>query len=457
MSKKSNDQGNGKVISIEQQLPPPPKIKRLDLYTALAGAIQGHPVPNARFAFASKFHVHKDFMGISQISEEKPDQVLQYVDKKKVRDCLTKYILNNAGAPLFQQVDPQDIPKIAEFWDSLSDPFPHEIAPVRLKSEPGFTWHRLPFDLQGGPYPVWSELLSRMSNAKAFMQWVGSLLDPFSDRQQYVWFYGGGRNGKGSIGRFLSKLIGPATTWEQVPDRQDRFWTSGLLGKRLVIFGDCNNYGFPTTGLFKSLTGDDPCRIERKNQQPFTAKMGCKFLFLSNEKPTLSSQSADLRRAIFCEIGAVQTDFGSAYETQLWKEAPYFVQACYELYRKANGAPISVDQEELELLASSSEEPYEVIWHRNFVATNDEDLEMKDRAYIHPMKMRDILKFEGLSHNHSVTKFYQWAERMHGMKRTRVRVGETSREYRYIGAREQDHKEREASLCVYKDYNDSKR
>ena len=237
-----------------------------------------------------------------------------------------------------------------------------------------FEWQKntlaCPLEDQSCP-PMFAEILSRCSNADAVAMWVGSLFHPNSDRSQYLWLYGDGRNSKGSFARVLKKVFGRAFRSETPPNDGDRFWTSGLVNVRLATFFDCNKVGFPRTGLFKSLTGGDPIRIERKGKDSYTAELETKFLFLSNDKPMLSGQLADTRRAIYCEFAETDIDPDPLYEDKLWREREQFFRYCYRRYERQveqkNLALIPTDPEQMDVLIQDIETEYSAIVEQFFL------------------------------------------------------------------------------------------
>jgi hypothetical protein len=255
------------------------------------------------------------------------------------------------------------------------------IKPVVELSSPDLCFHRLDFDFDRSSdrslefdSEVFAELMGRYSDHEAFMAWVGSLFDPHADRQQYVWLYGKGRNGKSSIGRFLHRLLGPSVKFDQPPENGGaRFWTADLLGKRLVIFADCNSPAFPTTSLFKSLSGEDPVRIEYKGQSSFTARLTSKFLFFSNDKPDLDKSEASMRRVIYIQVDANAKEFGDSYEDMLWDERKLFVSECvktYEFYRtKCRSIPVK--NELAESLAADADDWMPRLFQEMFYVDHD--------------------------------------------------------------------------------------
>lgn len=414
------------------------KVKKIEIALVLADVLAHRPLHKPWQKIDQTFHVIKDSSGNSQIVEELPGKILKYVSPKRVKDCLMKYYkdkcLHLASFPL----SIGDFASFVEFWDGVSPEFPHTIHPVLQLSEPGYTWHRLPFDFVPGDCPTWMELINRMTNASALVAWIGSLFDPQADRQQYVWLQGDGGDGKGSMVRALEKAIGPSFGSEVVPKLENQFWTSGLLGKRLVVFPDTNKYGFPATGLFKSLTGGDMIRIERKRADSFTAHINCKFMFLSQFKPLLSNNTADLRRIIYCEVGRPSVDFGPRYEELLWEEIPEFLSLCLNQYRKVTQPrrPIPVDSSQAQDLLSISNTEYETVWERHFETVRDQDQPTNRRAFVSPTRIFEILKLHKLDKDFKNGRFYDWMQKIHGCEVGKVvKIGERT-ERRCLGLRE---------------------
>ena len=151
--------------------------------------------------------------------------------------------------------------------------------------------------------------------------------------QQYVWLHGKGNEGKGSLNRFLQRVFGPAYCSKQPNESGDKFWTHELLGKRLVVFPDCNDQKFVTSGLFKSMTGGDPVAVEAKGEMSYTTRLNAKYLVLSNEKPQISSEKADKRRIIYCEIAPREDLIDLNFEARLWDEGGAFLGKCWSLYQ----------------------------------------------------------------------------------------------------------------------------
>ncbi len=324
-------------------------------------------------AFPSKFRVLRDKFGEHRYLEEFDEKVLRGVSPQRIIDQITKYVslLNKPGTAL----SPTDVSLAHKHWASFTPSFKETIYSVLEKSKPGYTYHRLEFDFINtnslAEAPLFAEMMARTTNAEALCAFIGSLFIEGSNKQQYAWIYGEGNNGKSSLVRLLKKVMADSARSEAPPGRDDKFWTAGLLDKRLVYFPDCNYGGFITTDLFKRLTGDDDIRIEEKNKPSYSASLSAKYLFLGNEKPVFESKAADLRRVIFCKIDPIEGDPDPAYESRLWEEAPVVFGYCLNKYHELcprNGV-IPTDLGEVGEIAEGTEEDMDYVVQRELRVT----------------------------------------------------------------------------------------
>jgi energy-coupling factor transporter ATP-binding protein EcfA2 len=236
-----------------------------------------------------------------------------------------------------------------------------QVKPFCFLSDDAYTFCRIPFDpTPGTPMPgKWDRFLSNYTNREAVCMWIGSLFFADSDRSQYLWLYGKGGNGKSTLARVIARILGKFVRFEQTPSKEDKYWTNGLIGKRLIVVDDCNNYGFVKTGLFKSLTGSSKVRVEAKYGNPYDADLDCKFLFTSNELPLVSDDLADQRRIILSTaVNKDRFDYDADFEKNLEADLPAFISACMDMYLAscADGRPIPTDDSEAKALAELFDE-----------------------------------------------------------------------------------------------------
>jgi hypothetical protein len=424
----------------------PKKPKKVELYYQIYHVMNGRNFsmwPD----FPHNFHVLKDDKGIKAVIEELPNQVCRYMSEDAVVDAIAKYCFQFLAHDPEAQLTNQEAQACFRLWRSLTPHFEEEIVPVAQKSENVLCWHRLDFDFEAGPTPVFDEMFSRASNGLALKCWIGSLLVAEADRQQYVWIYGKGNNGKGALARFLYKIMGPAYCSQQPPTEGDRFWTSGILGKRLVVFPDCADANWPKTGLFKSITGNDAVKIEEKGKQPFTTELCAKLLHLSNEHPNISSSAADLRRAIFCEFKPIEVKpmADTSYTKQLLAEGPAFMAQCLAHYREhcPDHEMVPVDIQGIEEIIEQNEERYWYMFMQNFTPVTDSAIEpTRLREWISPDRFQEIFKAEKIDFKKQ-RAFFEYIERTFGVKRHKVRLEGDKIVRRYLGARDKTQQEKE--------------
>jgi hypothetical protein len=274
-----------------------------------------------------------------------------------------------------------------------------EIKPYAFKSEKVYTFCRVPFDpspeIQA--CPTWDRLLSNYTNVPAIKMWFGSLFVD-SDRSQYLWLYGSGKNGKSTLSEVVASSLKGFVRFEQTPKGEDKYWTHGLLGKRLIVFDDCSNYGFVKKGLFKSLTGASKVRIEQKYGDPYDTELSCKCIFTSNESPLVSNDSADQRRLIFSSIKQVEFEYDPTFKPMLKDELPNFISNCVLSFNAtcSDGRPIPCDTSEAEALGDTFHESIESWVDNNFEFSRTDSIPVsKFRAMVDATRLsaRDVYRF----------------------------------------------------------------
>lgn len=399
--------------------------------------------------FHRKFAHYQDETGGIMLLEISKENVLSVTSRESAVNAIMAY----SRMPLTEQtageleLSSREATEILTVYVATTAPVDMAaVAPVRMYSDKGLCWHRLPFDPAPGPTPTFDELLGRTENAEPLKAWIGSLLVAQSERQQYVWLWGTGSNGKSSLANFLARVMGRGYRSEQPPAAQDRFWTSGIVGARLVVFPDCNNQNFVTSGLFKSLTGDDPVRIEHKGRQPFSMQLQPKFMFLSNTDPLLSSGEADRRRAIYCRMASLPEGTklvpSGQYNERLWREGPGFIEACIKAYTtltEGEHGRIPVDTTGLDQLIEWSESENDLIFEKY--------LELDPAGKVPSRVISYLLKEEGFKTQFDKSKFYRWLEMKYRIQRKAIKTDQGKTKY-LVGVKVNEKTEKEKELFL---------
>lgn len=306
-----------------------------------------------------------DRMGSIRTYEVTSENTLRTIFQEKIiSDAVVE--LSKHGFP----VSPRKTIDLVGYWASFLKEISENQPLLLFKSDQRLCFNRTDFDPAPGPTPRFDNFISRIKNGEELMAFLYSLFLPESDRQQYVWIWGSGGDGKGAIARFLRLILGSGFCSERAPSSQntDKHWTSGLLGKRLAVFPDTNATTFVRTDLFMELTGGDPTKIEEKFKQSFTTLLNVKFLFLSNSIPQISNQKSDKRRAIVCHISELKSAVDPNYENDLFQERAAVFHKCKMAYEKlvVGNGPIKVDNEYLRDVTDDYESPIEGIFKRHF-------------------------------------------------------------------------------------------
>lgn len=321
-----------------------------------------HIKPNAKYALL------KNLDGSGSLYRVTEGNELIACSFEAVENTIAHAIHNDFRGLEFFDLTDRQIDGAARYWKKTTPPLEMP-AKIGFEGSTDLVMRRIPFALADGPTPLWDELMSRITNSHALMAWFGSLFVDQSNSHQYVWIHGGGNDGKGSIARFWKKVLAHLYSSQEPPALNDRFWTYGIKDARLVVFEDCNNTSFVTSGFFKSLTGGDWVRGEVKGGAVLSLLIKAKYLFLSNEKPDISSERADNRRIIYCTIAPFAGEPGNTYEDGLWNEGSAFLYKCLAMYAKLapNHGLIKPDTTLIGEVVETNEERFSGFLEANFL------------------------------------------------------------------------------------------
>jgi phage/plasmid-associated DNA primase len=227
-----------------------------------------------------------------------------------------------------------------------------------------------------------------------------------------------------------------------MPPRGDgvRFWVYNLMGKRLVYFPDCDDDDFPASQLFKMCSGGDTVPAEAKGKQQFNVELNCKFLFSSNNKPNISGQKSDMRRAVFCEMEPIPKEPDPQYENDLWKEAENVIGACMFEYLVAceKHGPIPCEADGLEKVVSENWEFFDKIFNKHFELDNRTEIPENKRHRFSGDELSNVFDNNKLYRPKTQREFRKYLRARHGIKKTRISIQDPSgkwlRKNYYTGA-----------------------
>jgi len=424
-----DEKSSGKLILLKKKPDQgKKKVKYRSIHSKIVDAMTGFPgtLPD----FPEKFHRWVDHEGNSVPYVENARGIVKLIADDYINNTVSRYwdTCTKEEGEFWGEFAADDATKIRKLWLAKCPARTERFLPLAWGDCKELALHKV----VASPYkfgydfvmtPKYCEIMHRMSDHKVFMAWVGSLFDPDSQRQQYVWIYGGGGNGKSALIRAIMNYLGPVAANENPPTKDAKHWSVGLRNKRLVTFADCNNTSFITSGEFKSLTGEDGVRMEPKGKPAYTEQIQAKFLVSSNDKPNISSSKADLRRVLFFKIGEITTDFGQEYEKALKAETHCFISTCWDVYQSmTKGNPrhtfTCTNTEEIEAIVSGNELEMETFASEyiNVVRyPSDQDIKDSERSYIRPKTMIELMNKAGFRSNYERKKLIQYLEREHGV------------------------------------------
>lgn len=347
----------------------------------LGEEVGGFPASDRRFASLA------DDEGRRQMIEIAENKVVRIISddglEAAIKDYFTKKLCIKHPTWLWYRTS--DLDRTLRFLRAEA-PFidGSEIAGVATKSHEGYAFHKLDYDLDSTKdFPTFKELFGRMTNAEAVMTWIGSLFDSTSDRSQLVYLFGEGNNGKGRLVEFLGTAFGAAHIESAVP-RDPRFWTGSVYNKRLVTFGECDDFQFAVGETIKAVTGNDTVVIEKKGKDFRKATAVCKFLFASNVKPAVRGTEAHTRRVIFGEMTPYTGPHlaPSVYDKKLRDEGHAFLSHCWRLYKKnaETFGKIQVDAAMMSALVEENTAQFEELIDQYFAL--DPDLHVKSNQLL---------------------------------------------------------------------------
>jgi putative DNA primase/helicase len=124
-----------------------------------------------------------------------------------------------------------------------------------------------------------------------------AILTGRSDLQKFLYLFGSGANGKGAFMSLLSKLVGKENTHSTTMSdlNENKFEAANLKGKRLVLMTD-EDRRVGGLSIFKSATGQDPIRYERKGKDANNFIFKGMFVIAANSPTFVGDSNFAIKR-----------------------------------------------------------------------------------------------------------------------------------------------------------------
>jgi putative DNA primase/helicase len=163
----------------------------------------------------------------------------------------------------------------------------------------------LDFDFDPDPVPPrrWLDFLHQLwdgdeESIGLLQEFFGYCLTPDTSLQKMLLMVGPRRAGKGTIGFVLTHLVGASNVVAPTTGHlSSNFGLQPLIGKPLAIVSDARFSGSNRNALVERLlciSGEDAITIDRKFKEPVTMRLPTRFMFLTNELPSLTDASSAL-------------------------------------------------------------------------------------------------------------------------------------------------------------------
>jgi P4 family phage/plasmid primase-like protien len=176
-----------------------------------------------------------------------------------------------------------------------------------------FSFTTLPFDYAPeAKCPEFERFLASIwddqETRDAMKLWAGYMLIPDMAEQKFAMILGASRGGKGTLASILTELLGERNCAScTLTTLASEFGLSSLVGKRAVFFHDAQkvsgSLGDIATERLKSITGNDPQSINRKNKDYISMKLPVKIVLVCNKVPNfVNSRGAMTNRMIVFPI-----------------------------------------------------------------------------------------------------------------------------------------------------------
>ena len=288
---------------------------------------------------------------------------------------------------------------------TLSAPLMNDVVPFAFASDPKWALERASFDplpnITRSDLKHWDEFLSRMTNADAFMAFIGSLFDQNSKHEQYLWIYSDGEDGKSKAVDALKSLFGSTMMSVDAPvgDKPDKNWTFKFYNASLVVMREAENTKFVNSALFKSLVTREAVSIEKKYRDAIEGIIPARYMVLGNKKPDIEIDQASKRRLIYCELEKPKSK-DVYFVKRLISELPEFISACLKKYHElySNGK-IETQNQVLDGLIEEKQEEDLDIFHSlfeyqtgNIIESGDVFRVLKEKYRVNNISYSRLLK-----------------------------------------------------------------
>lgn len=361
-----------------------------EIYRELADLLEGFKPPCLKDLgdFPWKFETVRARKIDEPIILQIENNTAEVVSEKFVASLLRRYVRNLSGKQRKYNLTLSSLIDVVDEWKRLYIHRTELPRAVGFLSDKDLCLNRLPYDpimidrseLEKKA-PIFSDYLSRMTNAEAFAARVGSIFDTTAHRKQALWLKGATNSGKSRLVEIICKMVGDSHVVMSGSTLEEKYWKARVVGKRIMVVNE-TRANFLRTEDFKHITGDKIHMVREMHRDPYQCILEPILFFFSNHAPEVPNDDPLTERIIACDISVIPPERRlneSAVIAAIEPEFPYIAGYCIGEWNKVPaGREIPSSKEVLTKAVESYESSY-----LDFIA-NYLELQPEDRDFSKP-------------------------------------------------------------------------
>lgn len=211
--------------------------------------------------------------------------------------------------------------------------------PISDGSESGLTFNLIQ-KIEATPKlqaPHWEMIMETMSEGdrEVFCSFIWSIFEPTHVGVQALWLRGHGGDGKSILQNAIAEFLTDKASFtaEYADFSSGSFGLAGVIGKRLIYVPEVGKSARPfANSKIKSITGNDPVKVNKKFGDIQTAKLGARMWFISNFDPIIGEESSETRRALYIAMEKRKPMSVPNLQGKVNAETHSFLQYCKWIY-----------------------------------------------------------------------------------------------------------------------------
>jgi hypothetical protein len=313
-----------------------------------------------------------------------------------------------------------------------------------------------------GPTPAWDKWIQSVHPIcrEIFMAAVFAPMHEKCRHRKMVWMRSQGYDGKSTFFNALNRFSGGKLTKSfGKHEITSDFGMEGLIGARILLWGDSQHDNALSTNVVHNITGGDLVTINRKNEKAIQYRFNSMMFVASNSRPQIKTWARnettrmlyipfiEPKEEVLKEFALVGEDGkvkrhsdgtpmfkGSNLEEELLAEMPHILWKCKEQYKKYCPAPyrdLTVPPKVYDLMLEQLEHE-DGNEFASFVAKN---LAFAPEFEVSVKDVHDKLKRNIKGANRFTTgEFFRYLEQSYGVEKKK-KGARGSQEMKYIGCK----------------------